>query len=123
MTTRIANRDFLHCQQGNKTNMIELDGRTIPSINSGVNNLNMAGTIFVDQGRCKGCGLCISVCPPHVLELDEDSLNTMGYHPAVLVDPEDQCTGCSVCAIICPDVAITVFRQPRPQRQRTAAAG
>lgn len=82
----------------------------------------MTGTIFVDQGRCKGCGLCVSVCPQHVLEMDETSLNAMGYHPAALVDPENQCTGCSVCAIICPDVAITVFRQPRPHRQHTAAA-
>lgn len=81
----------------------------------------MAGTVIVDQGRCKGCGLCVTVCPQDVLALEEDTLNAKGYHPAVLVDPENKCTGCSVCAIICPDVAITVFRETRPRRQRAAA--
>lgn len=82
----------------------------------------MAGTIIVDQARCKGCGLCVTVCPQHVLALEEDLLNAKGYHPAALVDPDHQCTGCSVCAIICPDAAITVYREPRPARTRATSA-
>jgi 2-oxoglutarate ferredoxin oxidoreductase subunit delta len=38
-----------------------------------------------------------------------------GYHPAILVDPNEQCTGCLLCATICPDVAITVYRESKPK--------
>ncbi len=71
------------------------------------------GTIFIDQDRCKGCGLCLSACPQDVLVLDNDILNAKGYHPAILVDPEGHCTGCAICTVICPDSSITVFREVR----------
>jgi 2-oxoglutarate ferredoxin oxidoreductase subunit delta len=74
------------------------------------------GTIFIEQDRCKGCELCVAVCPQTVIALDENILNVRGYHPAALVDPDTQCTGCGVCAIICPDVCITVYREPVRQR-------
>jgi 2-oxoglutarate ferredoxin oxidoreductase subunit delta len=77
------------------------------------------GTITINQERCKGCELCTSVCPQNILHMADDILNGKGYHPAVLVDPENQCTGCAVCAVICPDVCITVFREPI--RRRSAA--
>ncbi len=75
------------------------------------------GTVFIEQDRCKGCGLCPTVCPQHVLAIDEAKLNAKGYHPAMLVDPEGRCTGCAICAVICPDVCITVYREA-PVRQR-----
>ena len=34
--------------------------------------------------RCKGCGLCVSVCPKGVLELDASTVNELGYHPVRL---------------------------------------
>jgi 2-oxoglutarate ferredoxin oxidoreductase subunit delta len=80
------------------------------------------GTIDIDRDRCKGCGLCPTVCPQHVIQMDEDTLNGKGYHPAQLVDPEDQCTGCAVCAVICPDVCITVYRETPARRRAPAAA-
>ena len=36
--------------------------------------------------RCKGCGLCVDVCPKKILALDTATLNGKGYHPAVIVD-------------------------------------
>ncbi len=69
------------------------------------------GTIYIDQERCKGCALCTSVCPQHVIAMESQFLNKRGYHPAALVDSQGECTGCGVCAIICPDVCITVFRE------------
>ncbi len=78
------------------------------------------GIIFIDQERCKGCGLCPSVCPQQVIALDLENLNLKGYHPAALIDPEGKCTGCAVCAIICPDVCITVYREPAPKRRAEA---
>lgn len=65
--------------------------------------------IIVDEYYCKGCGLCVSVCPKRIIELDPDKLTAKGYHPARLTD-ESQCTACTNCALICPDVAITVER-------------
>jgi 2-oxoglutarate ferredoxin oxidoreductase subunit delta len=44
--------------------------------------------------------------------MEPETLNAKGYHPAILVDPDELCTGCAVCAVICPDVCITVYRQP-----------
>lgn len=65
--------------------------------------------IIVDDGFCKGCGLCVDACPVHIIELDCDRITPKGYHPARCVD-EARCTGCCSCALMCPDVAITVER-------------
>lgn len=65
--------------------------------------------ITVDERYCKGCALCVSVCPKGCLALDPDKLNSKGYHPAMLTD-ESLCSGCADCAVMCPDVAITVER-------------
>ncbi|MEJ2587163.1 MAG: 4Fe-4S binding protein, partial [Deltaproteobacteria bacterium] len=40
------------------------------------------GKIIIDRERCKGCHLCIEVCPNGVIEVDE-SLNAKGYAPAL----------------------------------------
>jgi 2-oxoglutarate ferredoxin oxidoreductase subunit delta len=80
------------------------------------------GTIFIDQERCKGCGLCPAACPQAVIAIAEDKLNAMGYHPASLVDPDEACTGCAVCAVICPDVCITVYREAVAKRRVHATA-
>ncbi|TLM98888.1 MAG: 4Fe-4S dicluster domain-containing protein [Actinobacteria bacterium] len=65
--------------------------------------------IVVDDKYCKGCGLCVAVCPKAIIVLDPDRITAKGYHPAILVD-ESQCTVCANCAVMCPDVAITVER-------------
>jgi 2-oxoglutarate ferredoxin oxidoreductase subunit delta len=63
----------------------------------------------IDTKRCKGCGLCVEVCPRHCLSLDE-RLNAIGYHPARLHDPA-QCTSCALCAQMCPEVGIVVNKR------------
>ncbi|MEW6672359.1 MAG: ferredoxin family protein [Thermodesulfobacteriota bacterium] len=60
----------------------------------------------IDSNRCKGCGLCIAVCPKKVLEISTD-VNTKGYFPAYQARPAD-CIHCTACCIMCPDVAITI---------------
>ena len=67
------------------------------------------GRIFVIDKYCKGCRLCIEACPPGVLDLSKDTINSKGYHPAELI--ADGCTGCGICSIVCPEAAITVYRQ------------
>jgi len=80
------------------------------------------GRIEVNDLYCKGCGLCLTVCPKQVIAIDHDRLTPKGYHPAMLADPEGACTGCAICAVICPDAAITVYRlTPAPERAGVAA--
>ncbi len=56
---------------------------------------------------CKGCGLCVSACPKHIVELDETVLNAKGHHPAKCMDVA-ACVGCASCAMMCPDCVITI---------------
>ena len=66
------------------------------------------GRVVIVEDLCKGCGLCIDVCPPKVLYV-ADRLNRVGYFPSVY--RESGCTGCGICFYRCPEPgAITVYR-------------
>lgn len=67
------------------------------------------GKVEIDQDTCKGCGLCVHVCPTKVLELDPNTINMRGYNPSTPVNPE-ACIACASCAITCPDSCITVWK-------------
>ncbi len=69
---------------------------------------NNKGRIVIDRDRCKGCYLCVSVCPNNVIRVS-DRLNQQGYYPAEPFENEN-CIGCAMCASMCPDVAIEVYR-------------
>lgn len=63
------------------------------------------------EERCKGCGLCITVCPKKIVGFS-DKLNAKGYHPAnVPPDKMKDCIGCTACGRICPDCVITVEKE------------
>ncbi|HOQ75771.1 MAG TPA: 4Fe-4S binding protein [Thermoclostridium sp.] len=59
------------------------------------------------EDRCKGCGLCIHVCPKKIIRENRERINAKGYFPAEVVEM-DKCIGCAFCATICPDCVITV---------------
>jgi 2-oxoglutarate ferredoxin oxidoreductase subunit delta len=61
---------------------------------------------YIDADRCKGCGLCVTVCPKKVLAIS-DQLNSQGYFPAYQARPES-CVFCAICCTMCPDVAIRI---------------
>ena len=64
-------------------------------------------SITFDEEKCKGCELCIAVCPKKIIALDENKINKKGYHPAGVKDV-DSCASCAQCAIICPDIVIRI---------------
>ena len=57
--------------------------------------------IEINQDWCKGCAICVKLCPKQVLELDTKE-------KATVVRPED-CIVCKLCELRCPDLAITVL--------------
>ena len=75
----------------------------------------LKGRIVVSEVYCKGCELCVTDCPQHVMALNQERITPKGYHPAELI--AEGCTGCGICAIVCPEAAITVFREPIRAKQ------
>jgi len=65
---------------------------------------DVAITLEINEAWCKGCDICVKLCPERCLHLN-------AHQVAVLRQPE-ACTGCHVCEWLCPDFAITVRRQP-----------
>ncbi len=66
----------------------------------------MAYNYQIDIEKCKGCGLCVVVCPKKVLEISKE-VSLKGYFPAYQARSED-CVTCAICCTMCPDVAITI---------------
>jgi len=66
----------------------------------------MSNTVTLNIEWCKGCHICVHVCPRAVLEVDEAAF-VRGFHPVRVARPED-CTACLQCELLCPDLAIMV---------------
>ncbi len=70
------------------------------------------GKIIIDRERCKGCRLCLEVCPRDCLEPDT-GLNKKGYQPVLFresVEDKKGCNACTMCGLVCPEAAIEVYR-------------
>lgn len=64
------------------------------------------GRVYLILERCKGCILCIELCPQQVLQVSEKT-NEKGYHyPEIRSDREDACVHCEFCTMVCPEFAI-----------------
>lgn len=72
-------------------------------------NGKSTGGLLIATDRCKGCELCIDVCPPAVLSMSAEK-NAMGYLYPLLAEG---CTGCTACQMICPDFVFEVYRVER----------
>lgn len=80
----------------------------------------MPGKVVFDDERCKGCEICVLVCPRKIIGLG-DRRNARGYRTAV-VREMDRCAGCAICAQMCPDVAIEVHKLDAPGKKAADAA-
>ena len=63
-------------------------------------------TVTIDARRCKGCELCIAVCPRKLL-VRSAQIGGRGVHQVEVTDAH-RCSGCLQCTLVCPDAAITV---------------
>ena len=63
--------------------------------------------ITINPQRCKGCLLCVGVCPKGCIVL-ADTINDRGIQPVRYRG--DGCIACGRCAIICPDCCIEVYK-------------
>jgi len=62
--------------------------------------------ITVDRTCCKGCGICLSVCPEKIF-VKSKKRNDYGTNMPEAVKTE-KCRGCGICERLCPDGAINV---------------
>ena len=69
----------------------------------------MAKVTF-NEDLCKGCGLCVEVCPKQIIAIAKDKINAKGHSPACITD-QSKCIACAFCATMCPDCVITVEKQ------------
>jgi 2-oxoglutarate ferredoxin oxidoreductase subunit delta len=74
------------------------------------------GLVKFNEERCKGCELCVSVCPVKILAIHATKINAKGYRP-VCVTEEEKCIGCANCAVMCPDGAISVYLKEQGGRE------
>jgi NAD-dependent dihydropyrimidine dehydrogenase PreA subunit len=59
----------------------------------------IANTLEYDETLCSGCGMCSTVCPHGVFEVNGDK--------AELINP-DACMECGACQVNCPTGALKV---------------
>lgn len=57
--------------------------------------------LVINRDWCKGCAICVKLCPKQVLELDK-------FEKATVLRPDD-CIVCRLCELRCPDLAIMVL--------------
>ena len=62
--------------------------------------------LCLQYDRCKGCELCINICPKNVLEKSTTLNRNVQYPPTMKADA--QCTLCRMCEYVCPDFSIYV---------------
>ncbi len=67
---------------------------------------------------CKGCQLCVLVCPKKTLALSS-RVNKRGMQVVAVLE-SDGCTGCGSCVLMCPDAAIEISEETTDHPQTRA---
>ena len=63
-------------------------------------------SITVDKACCKGCNICLAVCPKKVLVKSKKRNNYGTTMPNI--SKIEECVVCRMCEKLCPDGAINV---------------
>ncbi len=64
--------------------------------------------VIVDE-YCKGCDICIHVCPKDILEASTE-VGSRGYYVPQVADG-NACNNCRQCELFCPDFAIFIVEE------------
>jgi 2-oxoglutarate ferredoxin oxidoreductase subunit delta len=65
--------------------------------------------IEINEAWCKGCVICVELCPQDVLMMENGIAK---------VKDLEACTACGLCELRCPDFAIEVIDN-RPLKEKT----
>ena len=63
--------------------------------------------LIVNETWCKGCRICVDLCPTDTLVMMESPDRWEGS--IVKVANMEACNGCGICEVECPDFAISIF--------------
>ena len=63
---------------------------------------NQKVKISIVPRYCKGCEICVKLCPTQVLGMDMFLVNVVDVN---------KCTACNLCELRCPDFAIFVDKK------------
>jgi heterodisulfide reductase subunit A len=68
-----------------------------------------ANISVIDETRCKGCGLCVAVCPSKAISLEDRNvrLESLEFNARKAAINPASCKGCGSCAATCPVGAIS----------------
>jgi heterodisulfide reductase subunit A len=68
-----------------------------------------ANISVIDEKRCKGCGLCVEVCPYRAISLEDRNarLESLEFNARKATINPASCKGCGSCAATCPVGAIS----------------
>lgn len=64
--------------------------------------------VEIKSMTCKGCAICVEVCPEACLAMSDNFNKSGHYYPEPVAI--EKCTGCGACANLCPDFAVTVYK-------------
>jgi len=71
------------------------------------------GQVYLIPERCKGCDICVELCPKDVLQVSINT-NVKGYHyPEIAPGKENACVHCDFCTVVCPEFAIFTMEDPQ----------
>lgn len=62
-------------------------------------------TVTMNIKWCKGCEICVAVCPKKVFSKSR-KISSAGYFCPEIKD--ELCSGCRQCELLCPDQALKV---------------
>ncbi len=62
--------------------------------------------LWIDERYCKGCLICVDVCPTKALGPSQE-INVKGYILPIGNDMK-RCKACGLCELMCPDFAIAI---------------
>lgn len=65
--------------------------------------------VWIDQKKCKGCDLCLNLCPRGVFK-EIEQINVKGFKTRIAAN-SNKCNGCNLCKFFCPDGAIILNGQ------------